>query len=51
MKNLLSMPVRPVEVMIAKTAPYFVIGYAQVAMILVASVSSGSPHDLFKTAR
>jgi ABC-2 type transport system permease protein len=37
MENLLSMPVRPVEVMIAKIAPYVVIGYAQVAMILVAS--------------
>jgi ABC-type multidrug transport system permease subunit len=29
--------VRPVEVMIAKIAPYVVIGYAPVAMILVAS--------------
>jgi ABC-2 type transport system permease protein len=37
MENLLSMPVRPVEVMIAKIAPYVVIGYAQVAMILIAS--------------
>jgi ABC-type multidrug transport system permease subunit len=37
MENLLSMPVRPIEVMIAKIAPYVVIGYAQVAMILVAS--------------
>jgi ABC-type multidrug transport system permease subunit len=31
------MPVRPLEVMIAKIAPYVVIGYAQVALILIAS--------------
>jgi ABC-2 type transport system permease protein len=37
MENLLAMPVRPLEVMIAKIAPYVVIGYAQVAMILLAS--------------
>jgi ABC-type multidrug transport system permease subunit len=37
MENLLSMPVRPLEVMIAKIAPYVVIGYAQVALVLIAS--------------
>jgi ABC-2 type transport system permease protein len=37
MENLLSMPVRPIEVMIAKITPYVVIGYAQVALILIAS--------------
>lgn len=37
MENLLAMPVRPLEVMIAKISPYIVIGYVQVALILVAS--------------
>jgi ABC-2 type transport system permease protein len=37
MENLLAMPVRPIEVMIAKIAPYVFIGYVQVALILVAS--------------
>lgn len=37
MENLLSMPVRPIEVLIAKITPYVVIGYAQVALILIAS--------------
>ncbi len=37
MENLLSMPVRPIEVMIAKITPYVVIGYAQVGLILLAS--------------
>jgi ABC-2 type transport system permease protein len=37
MENLLAMPVRPIEVMIAKITPYVVIGYAQVALILIAS--------------
>ena len=37
MENLLAMPVRPIEVMIAKIAPYVVIGYIQVALILVAA--------------
>ena len=37
MENLLAMPVRPIEVMIAKIVPYVVIGYVQVALILVAS--------------
>ena len=37
MENLLAMPVRPIEVMIAKIMPYLVIGYIQVALILIAS--------------
>jgi ABC-2 type transport system permease protein len=37
MENLLAMPVRPLEVMIAKITPYLVIGYVQVALILIAS--------------
>lgn len=37
MENLLSMPARPVEIMIAKIAPYIVIGYLQVAVILISS--------------
>ena len=34
MENLLAMPVRPLEVMIAKIVPYVVIGYVQVLLIL-----------------
>ena len=34
MENLLAMPVRPIEVMIAKIVPYVVIGYVQVVLIL-----------------
>jgi ABC-type multidrug transport system permease subunit len=37
MENLLAMPVRPLEVMLAKIVPYIVIGYVQVALILIAS--------------
>jgi ABC-2 type transport system permease protein len=37
MENLLAMPVRPIEVMIAKIMPYVFIGYVQVALILAAS--------------
>ena len=37
MENLLAMPVRPLEVMIAKIAPYVVIGYVQVLLILAAA--------------
>src|SRR5215813_880532 len=37
MENLLAMPVRPIEVMLAKMVPYVVIGYIQVVLILVAS--------------
>ncbi len=39
MENLLAMPVRPIEVMIAKIVPYVVIGYIQVALILIASTA------------
>ena len=38
MENLLAMPVRPIEVMIAKIIPYVFIGYVQVGLILAASV-------------
>jgi ABC-2 type transport system permease protein len=37
MENLLAMPVRPIEVMLAKIVPWIFIGYIQVALILVAS--------------
>ena len=37
MENLLSMPTRPLEVLIGKIAPYILVGYIQVALILVAS--------------
>ncbi len=37
MENLLSMPVRPIEIMIAKIVPYVVIGYIQVLLILICS--------------
>ena len=38
MENLLAMPVRPIEVMIAKIVPYVFIGYLQVVLILIASL-------------
>jgi len=37
MENLLAMPVRPIEVMVAKMIPYVVIGYIQVLLILAVS--------------
>jgi ABC-2 type transport system permease protein len=37
MENLLSMPVRPLEVMVGKIVPYIMIGYIQVAVVLVAA--------------
>ncbi len=37
MENLLAMPVKPIEVMIAKIVPYIVIGYIQIALILLSS--------------
>lgn len=37
MENLLSMPTRPLEVMIGKILPYILVGYIQVVLILVAS--------------
>ncbi len=36
MENLLSMPVRPFEVMLGKIVPFVVVGYFQVAVILLA---------------
>ncbi|HUN47768.1 MAG TPA: ABC transporter permease, partial [Stellaceae bacterium] len=39
MENLLAMPVRPVEVMIAKIVPYVGIGYIQVTLIMAISVA------------
>ena len=39
MENLLAMPVRPAEVMIAKVIPYIAIGYLQVTMILAIAVA------------
>ena len=49
MENLLAMPVRPIEVMIGKIAPYIVIGSVQVIVILLVArllfdvVIEGSP--------
>ncbi|HSJ97008.1 MAG TPA: ABC transporter permease, partial [Myxococcota bacterium] len=37
MENLLATPVRPLEVMLGKIAPYIVVGYVQVAVILLAA--------------
>jgi hypothetical protein len=37
MENLLAMPVRPIEVMLAKIVPYFFVGYIQVVLILTVS--------------
>ena len=37
MENLMAMPVRPIEVMLAKIVPYILIGYIQVVLILVIS--------------
>jgi ABC-2 type transport system permease protein len=37
MENLLAMPVRPVEVMLGKIVPYILVGYVQVAVILLAA--------------
>jgi|SRR5579863_9693078 len=39
MENLLAMPVRPVEVMLAKILPYIGIGYIQVILIIAISVA------------
>lgn len=36
MENLLSMPTRPVEVLIGKIIPYILVGYIQVGLILLA---------------
>jgi ABC-2 type transport system permease protein len=37
MENLLATPVRPLEVMLGKIVPYILIGYVQVAVILLAA--------------
>ncbi|BBK42769.1 mannose-1-phosphate guanyltransferase [Allostella vacuolata] len=37
MENLLAMPVRPAEVMLGKIVPYILVGYIQVAVILLAA--------------
>jgi ABC-2 type transport system permease protein len=37
MENLLAMPVRPIEVMVGKIAPYIVIGAIQVSVVLIAA--------------
>ncbi|MBE2179784.1 MAG: ABC transporter permease [Chthoniobacterales bacterium] len=37
MENLLSMPLRPTEVLIGKITPYIFVGYIQVTLILVAA--------------
>ncbi len=39
MENLMAMPVRPIEVMLAKIVPYIAIGYIQVVLILVISAT------------
>jgi ABC-2 type transport system permease protein len=44
MENLLAMPVRPIEVMVAKVIPYIAIGYVQVILIMaIAAVVFGLP--------
>ena len=44
MENLLAMPVRPIEVMLAKVVPYIAIGYAQVILIIaIAAAVFGLP--------
>jgi ABC-2 type transport system permease protein len=37
MENLLAMPLRPIEVMLGKIAPYIAVGYVQVAVVLLAA--------------
>jgi ABC-2 type transport system permease protein len=37
MENLLATPVRPIEVMAGKIVPYIVVGYVQMAIILIAA--------------
>ena len=39
MENLLAMPVRPIEVMLAKVVPYIAIGYIQVILIVAIAVA------------
>jgi ABC-2 type transport system permease protein len=37
MENLLSTPVRPLEVMLGKIVPYIVVGYIQISLVLLAA--------------
>ena len=37
MENLLAMPTRPAEVLVGKIMPYIMVGYIQVAVILIAA--------------
>jgi ABC-2 type transport system permease protein len=37
MENLLAMPIRPLEVMLGKIAPYIFVGYVQVVIIILAA--------------
>ena len=37
MENLLATPVRPIEVMAGKIAPFIIVGYIQVSLILIAA--------------
>jgi ABC-2 type transport system permease protein len=37
MENLLSMPIKPVEIMIGKIAPFVLVGFVQMVIILVAA--------------
>ena len=37
MENLLAMPIRPLEVMLGKIAPYIFVGYVQVTIIVLAA--------------
>jgi ABC transporter DrrB family efflux protein len=44
MENLLAMPVRPIEVMLAKVVPYIAVGYVQVILIVaIAAAVFGLP--------
>jgi ABC-type multidrug transport system permease subunit len=38
MENLLAMPIRPIEVMLAKVVPYIVVGYIQVILVMALAV-------------
>ena len=38
MENLLSMPIRPIEIMLGKITPYIVIGFLQASLIVLAAV-------------
>lgn len=38
MENLLSMPIRPIEIMLGKITPYVVIGFLQASLIVLAAV-------------